>query len=148
MSLSPSDAVDEEQLGAEAAEAASEEAADAAADAAAGESSGISLRDLLLATEPDMDRSQIQREVEVGPAGAHAYIGVRKMLSEAVPSLGERRGTTALEHFGIAGYHVLDERRDDQDDEDDDRERSDELDDLDLDEPPGANRPVGGGSGA
>lgn len=105
--VSPSDAVADSELQ-EAADAASNHAAAEGGEAVdasdmGGGSSGRSLGDALMSTEPDLSP-----ETTLGDAPdvvTHAYIGVRKvMASFGVADGADADGTPAIMNFALAGW--------------------------------------------
>ncbi len=108
MTPSPSDAVEiTEEAGEEAAEQATEAVAEETTDAATGGGSK-SVTGALMHTEPDLEASTEREKLDVGPAGAHGYIGARKVLDYAV-DMGESAasGMPALANFAMAGFHAF-----------------------------------------
>jgi len=63
-----------------------------------------SITSALLETEPDISVSDARQKTGLGPAGAHAYIGLRKVM-HGFGAGGPDAGTPAIVNFGLSGYH-------------------------------------------
>jgi hypothetical protein len=70
------------------------------------ESRSKDVLDLLLHTEPDLNPSDVERRMGLGPASSNAVVGVRKVLHGAT-GRGGSSGTPALMNFGAAAYHAF-----------------------------------------
>jgi len=114
-------------LGEGVADAATEAASDAA-DAAETSGSSMSVVDILMHTEPDLRPQEVQQDLDVGPAVAHATIFVQKII-HAAAGVGEKAGVPALVNGGAAGYHWFTNL-----DPDDDQEDDEDGDDFDVSE--------------
>ncbi|SFH07606.1 hypothetical protein SAMN04488063_0103 [Halopelagius inordinatus] len=92
----------------DAVEATTDAATDAATDTDNDSSTStadeeIGLMDVLMHTKPDLSVDEVQDRLGVGPAGANAVVGVRKVAHRLTGS-GGSDGTPAIINFATAGY--------------------------------------------
>ncbi|WP_436909953.1 hypothetical protein [Halosimplex marinum] len=107
--VAPSDAVSDDELAAD----------DAAADAADGGDSGVSLKDMLLSTEPDESPDD---HPDKSDTASHALIGVKKMLRGAGANI--KAGTPAVVNFALAGIGLASSRAEAAESEDEQPDES------------------------
>ena len=82
-------------------------AAEEATGGASGDGGGRGLTDALLSTEPRKSPASVKRDLEVGDAGAHGFIGARKFMAGLGLGGDEADGTPAVAHFLLAAFYFV-----------------------------------------